>query len=427
MANTYKDVKGVGRVSEGAGGVTVSTKSGSYNEKTGQYSIKDLKTGKTVTGNGSKDDYDKAYSSYGSSSGGGGGGSSRLDSSSNNYQNYLEKLKKAQLSASMASLDKQRNSSLSNLSAERATIEPEYQKSKIQAGVTAKQTARSFDEYMAQRGGSKSGIAGQGTLLNNMAYQRQYGELDQAEKSELADNARRVTDVNNNYESDLVGAKAGIEAQALQNYIQQMNLDRAYNQQNYQFDTSTGLQRDQFNANLGLQQAGLTGMYNGQQTLQAKTAQQDQEYRVATLKLQQDSQTWQQQFQEKGFNADESFRLAQLKFQQQQAALDEKYRYATLARSGSSGSGGSSSASLSAIKYQNEMSSQQALAKAMQGLQSMANGGKTRSQLLAHINSNAGDLQANGVPIQDLYGWATKNFTWDKKNGQWYNTADEDD
>jgi hypothetical protein len=146
----------------------------------------------------------------------------------------MAQLKKAQLAAAMAGLDKQKNASLSNLSAEKATIAPAYQKSKIAADVTAQQGARSFDEYMAQRGGgisgnNKSGIAGQGTLLNTIAYQGQKGALDQAEASAISDNARRVTGVNNAYESDVQGANAGVEAQHLQSYINQLNQDRTFN------------------------------------------------------------------------------------------------------------------------------------------------------------------------------------------------------
>lgn len=179
----------------------------------------------------------------------------------------MEALKQAQLQASIAGLDKSKNASLSNLSAEKATIEPQYQKQKMQAGVTAKQTARSFDEYMAQRGGgiagnNKSGIAGQGTLMNNLGYQGQVGALNQAEAGAITDNARRVTGVQNAYESDVQSAQAGIQAQHLQNYINQMNQDRQFEQSQSQFDQNFGLQRDQYQSGLsqwdksfGLQQS----------------------------------------------------------------------------------------------------------------------------------------------------------------------------
>jgi hypothetical protein len=82
--------------------------------------------------------------------------------------------------------------------------------------------------------------------MNNLGYQGQVGSLNEAEAGALSDNARRVTGVNNAYESDVVGAEAGIQAQYLQNYIQQMNADRNYGLQQDQF----GLQQQQYNSGL---------------------------------------------------------------------------------------------------------------------------------------------------------------------------------
>lgn len=228
----------------------------------------------------------------------------------------MEGLKQAQLQASMAGLGKARDSSLSNLSAEKATIEPQYQKQKMQANVTAKQTARSFDEYMAQRGGgvagdNKSGIGGQGTMLNLMGYQGQKGALDQAEAGAITDNARRVTDVGNNYESDVVGAEAGIQSQYLQNYINQMNQDKQF----------------------GLQEAGLTGNYNGQQTMAGAQSSASLSLTNAQLKEMQDPNSVTNQMSRIGLDtAKLNFAQlpAQLQAQAQQIAQDAQMGKITL-------------------------------------------------------------------------------------------------
>ena len=351
----------------------------------------------------------KGYTNYGAGSpsaatgyGGGYGGYGTTD--------QIAGLRDAQVASAAAALDKQRKAALSGLSTERAAIEPQYQKQKMQAGVTARQTARSFDEYMAQRGGNRSGIAGQGALMNNMAYQGQVGSLNQGEVGAIKDNTQRVTDVNNAYESDLAAAKSGAEATYLQNYINQMNADRTFNQSDKQFD-----------ANLGLQQAGLTGTYNGQQTLAAKTAALDQEYRLATLKLQQDSQTWTQQFQEQGYNADQAYRMAQLKLQQDQQSLDEKYRYSALAKSGSGGSGGGGGSSAPST-YEKGLSK----TSVMSTLNNMANNGASRSELSKEVWANADNLAASGVDVQDILKWVDSTFTWDKNEYGWWNTADKE-
>lgn len=105
--------------------------------------------------------------------------------------------------------------------------------------------------------------------------------------------------------------------------------------------------------------------------------------------------------------------------------LQQAQLAASIAKASSSGSGnGPTSTNLSEIKYQNELTSQKGLAQSMQGLQKMASNGATRSDILKFINSNAGDLQANGVNVQELYKWAASNFTWDKDgNGEWYDTT----
>lgn len=222
-------------------------------------------------------------------------------------QTQMEQLKKAQLKASMAGLDKQRTNSLSNLQAERAVIEPQYQKQKIAANVTAKQTARSFDEYMAQRGGNNSGIAGQGTLLNNMAYQGQVGSLNEAEAGAISDNARRVTGVNNAYESDKVGARAGIEAQGLQAYINQMNQDRTFGLQQQQMNN----QVDQFGQSLGLQREQVD--YGKSRDLVGDSRYADEtQYNRSQAEME-----W--EFKRQGYSDDQAYRMATLAIDQQNA------------------------------------------------------------------------------------------------------------
>lgn len=186
-----------------------------------------------------------------------------------NPQADIEALKQAQIAANKAALDKQKTASLSSLQREKAQIEPTYQKQKIQARVTAQKTARSFDEYMAQRGGgaAKSGIAGQGVLLNNVAYQGQKGELDTAEANALTSNSQRVTDTENAYLADLTAVRAGANAQAMQMQIQ-ANQQAAAQELAYQqwlYQQQQAQTQNQFSQNMQL--AGLTGMYNGMPTM----------------------------------------------------------------------------------------------------------------------------------------------------------------
>ena len=444
MAKT-KYVQGVGNVTEGKGGMTVGKKSGSYDTKTGQYSIKDLATGKTTTGSGSQADYDKAYSSYGTSSGGGGGGGS--SSSQSSYQDSLTKsqnmlaeqaakakqdaLRQAWESNSQA-LNSQKstvtnnyNSATNKLNAVRDARLPEFQQQRNAASADAAQTSRGVKELMAATGRYNSGFN----------RSEQLG-VDLNRSNAISG----ITGAQNQFETDVGNQLSDVDAQrvaALNDIASKLQLgEKQYNDgtlsltEQLESEKASGALKAMMDAQTWADQKSQQEFDNSYKTdslaQQARLNELTQAFNDKKLELEQDSILWEQQFKEKGFTAEEAFNAAQLKLERDTLAAEMAYKYKSLAKSGSSGGGGSSSANLSAIKYQNELSSKQALASAMQGLQAMANAGKTRSQLLAHINSNAADIQANNVPVQDLYKWASSNFTWDKKNGEWYNTEDED-
>jgi hypothetical protein len=308
----------------------------------------------------------------------------------------MAQLKKAQLAAAMAGLDKQKNASLSNLSAEKSTIEPAYQKQKIAADVTAQQGARSFDEYMAQRGGgisgnNKSGIAGQGTLLNTIAYQGQKGALDQAEASAISDNARRVTGVENAYQSDVQGANAGVEAQYLQAYINQVNQDRQFNQQDNQFNQNFGLQKDQYQSGLDQWQKSFdTGNSQWGKTFDQGNSQFAQNYDLQNR---------------------------QLAAEQQNQALN---RAASAARASNSGP------SVTELNYMNKQNTTAATNDAFNVLNNLANQGKSRTEVLNYLNQHSSDFV--DADYDSLLSRAQKAFTWDKNSsGTWFNTTAKKD
>lgn len=162
---------------------------------------------------------------------------------------------------------------------------------------------------------------------------------------------------------------------------------------------------------------------NTAQSIQNQYQPQIYQGQIDSTKLQNDYQS----LVNAGYPAQQAMDLAvkQANIDQGNRQLDIAQQNAnTSAYSASRAGSGSSSANLSAQKYADQQASQQSFAQSMQGIQNMANNGSTRSDILKFINSNAGDLQANGVSVQDLYNWASKNFTWDKdSSGNWYNTA----
>ena len=138
---------------------------------------------------------------------------------------------------------------------------------------------KNFAEYIANRGLAQSGENDQARLMQNMALQGQVGALKQQEQSVFDELGRRTTNVNNAYEADKVGVEAGLQAEMLQAYINQMNQDKQF----------------------GLQEAGLTGNYNGQQTLAGQQ-----------LGLQQQGQQFNQNLQQGQFDFNKSITEAGL-------------------------------------------------------------------------------------------------------------------
>lgn len=149
---------------------------------------------------------------------------------------YIKDLQQAQTQASLAGLDKARNQALSNLQSERSNIQPKFYEAKRQQIGQSQTGARNFAEYLASQGLNSSGLAGQGELMRQGALQGQIGALNQQETQAYTDIGRRTSDVENAYLSDAEAARAGNQAQMLQNLISQFNTDRDFGFRQDQFD-----------------------------------------------------------------------------------------------------------------------------------------------------------------------------------------------
>lgn len=262
-------------------------------------------------------------------------------------QQYINQLKEQQKQAQLASLGKARDSSLSNLATERAQIQPLYYNARSKESTGSQLQGKNFAEYLAQRNQSMSGVSGQAELARNVALQGNLGQLRQGEATAYTDNAKRVSDVNNAYESDVASANANIEAQALQNLMsayqqqqsadrEQANLDRSYN---YQVGRDT--LSDLFNQQQFDYQKQQNTIDNEYRQTQANI---DNLYQQGQLTLAQRSQA----LNEAQFQAQLKQQAVDNAYRQQQANSDNAYRYAALNKS--SGSSGSSSYTKSQIK-----------------------------------------------------------------------------
>jgi hypothetical protein len=276
--------------------------------------------------------------SSGGGSTGGGGGAGGGGGGGFNYQAEIDRLAELRRRQAIAQLDKSKNAALGQIANERAQVQPRYYQARNDANTQNKLQARNFAEYMANRGLAQSGENDQARLMQNMALQNAIGELKRQEASVYDELGRRETEVENAYQSDLASVEAGLAAQALSEQIAEMRRQDELRRQ-----------EEQFRQQLAIQEAGLTGFYNGQQTLDAQRVMQalrngDIDYQTAVYQLAQlkDPNSFQNRY--------DALKLQQLetelKYLEPSLQLDLANTRSIMANRGSSG--GSSSSSTSA-------------------------------------------------------------------------------
>ena len=215
----------------------------------------------------------------------------------------------------LTNLENALGSSMGNLDTEAAKVAPVYYDKRNQAAASSDVGALNFAQYMAGRG-IKGAAGGMPAIYRNAALQGNIGALNQQEagiNDEIGRNRSEIqnaydtnqTNVMNNYETDFAGlqneylsnkqgiasaydqdvlaANAGLDAQGLQAYIDQMNSDKLFSLNEAGITGTYGgtptLQANQFESQKAISEAGLTGTYNGQDTLQNKQFQADETYR----------------------------------------------------------------------------------------------------------------------------------------------------
>lgn len=168
-----------------------------------------------------------------------------------NYEEDLNRLKEAQKQAAIADLGKQKNQSLSDLQAEESKIKPTYYKKRDTANTQNQIAAKNFHEYLVNSGRSNSGIGAQYEMARQNTLQKNLNELNTQEAADIADINRRRTDVNNAYTSGLASANAEIEANYIQNLLNERQKAWERQQAEKEFNESVR----QFNAQLAASRA----------------------------------------------------------------------------------------------------------------------------------------------------------------------------
>ena len=174
------------------------------------------------------------------------------------YEDDLNRLKTAQRNAAVADLQNTRNQALSNLQAERNQNAATYNQQRSSANVQNRLSARNFQEYLASTGRANSGLSAQARMQNANNLNTSLNTLNAGESAALADINRRTTDAQNAYNTGLAGANAQIEANYIQNLLEQRDKERQRELQERQFQESIR----QFNENLALQRQQLQSRFS---------------------------------------------------------------------------------------------------------------------------------------------------------------------
>ncbi|NSW92868.1 MAG: LysM peptidoglycan-binding domain-containing protein [Firmicutes bacterium] len=226
-----------------------------------------------------------------------------------NITDYINEYKEALRKSRIAALDKARQGALSTLRAEESAIAPQYAASRQQAVALSDLGAKNFAEYLAKRGLRSSGAASQGQIAQNVALQNIMGELSRGETQALSDIARRRSDIETGYQTDVANVQADIEASVLPQLIQQLNAERQY-----------ALQQQQ----LAAQIAGLTGIYEGKPTLEALRLLTEQQQNAIENELERKKFEEQIRQFEKNFTESQKRWNEEFKFNQQKQTFEER-------------------------------------------------------------------------------------------------------
>ena len=174
------------------------------------------------------------------------------------YEDDLNRLKNAQRDAAVADLQNTRNQALSNLDAEQRQNASAYNQQRLTANAQNRLSAKNFQEYLATTGRANSGLSAQARMQNANNLNTSLNYLNAGETSALADINRRRTDATNAYNTGLAGANAQIEANYIQNLLEQRDKERQRDLQERQFQESIR----QFNENMALQRQQLYSRFS---------------------------------------------------------------------------------------------------------------------------------------------------------------------
>lgn len=152
------------------------------------------------------------------------GGNLGASTNYSSYQDDLKRLSIAQQKTQISQLKQAKMKALANLDIQEQKIKPTYQTARNQTSAVSQSGARSFAEYLANRGLTSSGASAQGEINRLSSLQNSLGNIDVAEANAYRDIANQRTAVENDYVAGVANANNAIAQEYYNNLLK-------YNQQ----------------------------------------------------------------------------------------------------------------------------------------------------------------------------------------------------
>jgi len=341
----------------------------------------------------------------------------------------------ANKAAQAAQLQKTRDLAISGYNAKIGGLEQTYQPLRNAQDFQGAKNVNATNEQMANMGITNSGDAVTAQIQNRVGNENALNSLNLQQNNDKTALQTAIDNANNGYNSDLASSNAGIDATALQSAIAQANADRTFN---------AGQTQNTFNN--GIATAGLTGNYNGNQTMLGKTTDATVASSIAA--------TTYQNLVNQGYPTELAAKLSESTAktqglnlnniaqgitngylpQQLQGGLD--VQKANIDQSNASASASYASANKSnasgsttkplTVTQQASVDKTEATANATKltadtqtyldqwasGKAEGRNGRADQNDMLNYLKSNAGILTSQGVDADKLATWVKNNYTW---------------
>lgn len=157
--------------------------------------------------------------------------SASKNSNNSSYDEDLQRLKRLQQEATAQQLKAQKEKTLQALAEQEAEVKPRYQAQRNSTAAVSAKNARSFNEYLANRGLTNSGAAVQAESNRMSTLQNNLANIDTQETNALNEIARARRNAETDYATGLASANAQIEADYFSKLVEENQRQRQIDEQ----------------------------------------------------------------------------------------------------------------------------------------------------------------------------------------------------